>query len=91
VYLKEERLMMSMQEINKQLKEDARKTPKIKLDIPESFIKPYTGPSTRQHMLSLEEEVRDMIVASRSGQILKLEPEEVDRDEVMQMEEEEDE
>jgi ribosomal protein L25 (general stress protein Ctc) len=91
IYLKEERLMRSIAEINKRLKEDAQAAPRIQFDIPESFTKPYSGPSTRKRMLSLEEEVRGLIEASRSGEILKLEPEEMDRDEVMQVEEEEDE
>lgn len=91
MYLKEENLFRSIEEINKRLREDARKPSPVRFEVPESFVKPYETTAPRTRSISLSEEVRDMIVASRSGEILKLEPEEYDRDEVMQIEEEEDE
>lgn len=91
VYLKEEKLIRSIEEINKRLKEDARKPSPVRLEVPESFVKPYETTAPRKRAVSLSEEVRAMIEASRTGDVLKLEPEEYDRDEVMQIEEEEDE
>ena len=90
MYLKEEKLVRSLQEINAKLKEEARKPSPISMDLPESYLKPYSNLPPRVKTLSLEEEVKSLIEKSRTGDILKLEPEEMERDEVMQVVDEED-
>jgi len=91
VYLKEEKLFRSIDAINKRMKLDRQLPNPIRMEIPESFLAPYKDAPLRTKFLSLEEEVQQLIKESRGGEILKLEPEEMDRDEVMKIEDEEEE